>query len=348
MSISRRRVLSALICAILILSLCGNGYADQAGAASPGILFGEEFWELYNLQSIEAQTGSYAAVGEKLYKLTGLGEIYSYDFQKHEYALLTTVPAFGRTGEKKYSDQDPAVRKQVEAAVFQIVGALDSDVLYGYNPGSGLFGTIDAEGIHWQDVRLDNAMALEYSDMQGLVLPCSLDTPFVEGDTLYGYRASNMWTENGSQPIDGKLCSYDLHTGACTVTDLPGTYAICPYKSGWILLLRRLENGRMVLTEFDLSAKAFGEEIPLSITTDSTDYLDVGDMISGVAYHEATNTFIYDSQGKLWESVGGQEFHEMPVTMPDKFEYINLAGSWTWIMPDGSYLCPFSLYCLVV
>ena len=159
---------SSLLCICMALALlCISNNRPKAIASNhTGMthkkiveIFGDDFWKQFELQSLsDISAISFAVSGNCAYQLMENGDLYQLDLQKMEYRLFCQLPALptvGFSSEMQYSDLNDAVKTQIDGAVFQIIGDIRENLLYGYCPVSGRIGVIDETGIHWNGVQFD-------------------------------------------------------------------------------------------------------------------------------------------------------------------------------------------------
>lgn len=287
-------------------------------------LFGQDFHDQFNLTTLR-RVGwiDTVAIRNTLYRLMVNGDIYQYDVASGEYSLYCTVPTppEGTGAETTYSSLSDKLKTALEKSVYQLF--VREGELYGYSSVSGAIGKIDEKGISWLDVRLDNAI----QSVQDSAWPNPLQYFFSKGNTLYAYydRALN---EYGEQPCNGVMLAFNLDTGRCTTTDLPDTYMMCPYQTGYALLLCGNSKKGAYLSSLDLSTGTIVDldiSVPFQLDAeafeDSWMYLE---QVGGLAY-DVSNKQIYlavpnalytandgqelapcEIQGEIWESLSGR------------------------------------------
>ena len=321
-----------------------------ANAEVPAQLFDKEFCSAFMLSGEDAviydtvYTGGrlYAVMGAEKYGYSGSGEIYYYDVEANEYGFLTKVKPRAYGSEKNWKDQTNEEKLTQDNRVFQLIGAIDTGMLYGFNPASGHIGAIDQDGIHWSETKLDTALLIEFAD----TLPQNLSMPFIDGNALYGYASPNMFSaEDANCSPEGLLLSFDLTTGVCRSVYLPDTYAFCPYTPGKALLLRRMSSGRLFLSTFDLNTLTIEHDTfaKLPVSSSGTSWFDVcldtAD-IGGLSYCAETDTIFALGKAGLWQSIAGAAFEMKDTDWPDHFfggtmlDWLTIKQSWA--MPDGS------------
>lgn len=343
----KNRLLMILcFCMVLYLTGCARPQPEQQGKDADNLLqttiqvgekdttvskvviatelFGEDFHDQFNLTTLR-RVGwiDTVVIGNTLYRLMGNGDIYQYDVTSGEYSLYCTVPTppEGTGAETTYSSLSDKLKTALEKSVYRLF--VREGELYGYSSVSGAIGKIDEKGISWLDVRLDNAIQRE----QDSAWPNPLQYFFAEGNTLYAYydRALN---EYGEQPCNGVMLAFNLDTGKYTMTDLPDTYMMCPYQTGYALLIRGNSKKGAYLSSLDLSTGAIVDldiSVPFQLDAeafeDSWMYLE---QVGGLAY-DASNKRIYlavpnalytandgqelapcEIQGDIWDSLSGR------------------------------------------
>lgn len=304
-------------------------------------LFGVEFREQYALNPMDAVCLSQTVIGNRYYCLTTTGNIYFYDGDTNEYVFLTTVPVphSGMSYQGKgYSNLDENSKQERDNAVFQLIGSVDSKVLYGYCPTSGRIGVIDSEGVHWENIHLDNSIQMVGNESW----PTPLMSPYIECDTLFAYYEPAWWSEDENDECRSELWAFNLQNGEFTTKALPETYGLSSYKPNQMLLLRRAPSGLLYLSVFDpYEAKILQDnliELPLHIT--ATNFASVASCISGLAFHDVSDSLVYAGAEGVFQSINGSEFRQIELNQP-LWEELPFWGS-AWIMQSGAYVFPNS------
>lgn len=333
-----KRTLLALLLVCLSFSLWNGAVsAEDMPPADVRKIFGEEFRAQFGLQDLySASPMSFAVTGNRAYQLMTSGDIYSCDLETGEYSLYASVPALpqlGYSAEMKYSDLDDGVKAIVDGAVFQIIGRIDGDELYGYCPTSGRIGPIDDAGIHWNDVRLDNSIQMK----EDPAYPEDLMYARIVGETLYAFRNR---AENAEMPCEGQILKFSLETGDCRTADVPGAYMLCCTPSARALLLCREAQGRMVLRGYDLLSETmddFAYPLPPSLNQGvEEDWFSVMMLSSGLAWCEDRGDVLIAAPDCLWQCADDGNLRRIPLYGP-AWEELS-AYSEAWFSENGYYV----------
>lgn len=350
MSTKKAMIAITMLCAIFIAVIHENAFASGGSKEDSDynidytrvdLLFDEDFDQQYNVNFLDKISRSEVVIGNRYYSLMSSGNIYYFDADTNSYGFLTsvTVPQTGIEYQGvRYSDLEEAERQVRDQSVFQLIGAVDSNTLYGYCSTSGRIGIIDESGIHWSDVPLDNFLQMEKDE----IWPEPLYFAYIEGNSVYAYCGSTEWPDNNSSKYIGQLLTFDMQTGKCVLTELPQTYAFCPYTNGQMLLLRCKDDGQMYLSSFDHSTHLITEEqFPvLPLMTPADGYESVVFSIAGLAFHEQSGSIVYSDVNGVWQSVQGNAFHHVELGQK-LWEDLTPRGQ-AWIMQNGSYIFPNS------
>ena len=330
-------VVTVLLFAGLCFS-CASALASEQTAAYTDIdeIYGEAFWDQFNLQSLsDISSISFTVSGDHAYQLMANGDLYQLDMQSMEYSLLCRVPALPTSdfsAEMRYSDLDEYVKMQADSAVFQIIGDIREDRLYGYCPVSGRIGIIDETGIHWKEAQFDS----KDTNRMNIAYPEALLCAFVDGNLLYAFvdRAADS-----DAPCQGSLVSFDLDSGKCSYVDLPGVYAFCPYMDGVLLMLTRNSQGRLCLDSYTLSngnVASVVSSLPIELDPGcGEDWFSVASLVSGLAYDQTNNVIFLAGENGLWhgaaESLSYESFDDKAWDTRDPYGQ-------AWISENGNYI----------
>lgn len=309
-------------------------------------LFGSEFREQFALSPMDSVCLSETVIDNRYYYLSASGSIYYYDGDTNDYVFLTTVPV-PQTGMnyqgKGYSDLDEGSKQGRNNVVFQLIGAIDSKLLYGFCPTSGQVGVIDHEGIHWENTRLDNSIQMAGNESWPTPLMC----PYIECDTLFAYYEPSWWSFDENTECKSELWMFNLQNGEFAAKALPETYGFTPYSSNQMLLLRRAVSGQLYLSVYDSYTSTILQEnlveLPMHIT--STNFASIASRISGIAFHEPSNSIVYAAADGVYQSINGDDFRQVEVNQ-QLWEELPFWGS-AWIMQNGAYVFPNSDHYLV-
>ena len=332
-----KRTISALLLICLLMPVwCSAAHAEQQ--ANVQKIFTEAFWEQFDLQTLdETSSYSFAVTGNSAYQLMSSGDIYAYDLETGEYALYAHVPALPKQAYSpgfKYSELDDETKALVDGAVFQLIGRIDGDELYGYCLTSGLIGRIDEEGIHWNEIRLDNSLQMKGN----LPWPDSLLDARILGESLYAFYNK---AENFDAPCDGVILKWNLVTGDCQITEVPGAYALCCTPSEHALLLCMDDEGMIVLRRYDLQTQAMNqsaESLPISQTqVEANDQYSVRTLFSGLAWHEDQGLIYFATPDGLWFCAADDENPSRIALNGNAWDGLNVTSE-AWLSKDGSYV----------
>lgn len=322
----KRLATSILFLVMCLAALGGNTLADTA--------FDEAFYEENHIWDQGTITlRSIAVAGDAVYGLMTNGDIYRWPPNTGEcmrFAQVTALPKFDM--EKPFSKQNDNLKKELGKAVFSLIGT--EEALYGFNPITGGFGCIQDGGIAWNDVRLDTSILMQRDHSY----PLSIEFPFVEGDTLYGFY-DMAWQQAGEHPCQAILLSFDLKTGMCTANELPGALRFCRYTPGNLLLMRDNGTKTPVLTRYAL---ANGEQadldVPLPLEIDRDYYSDwwtFNTQIGGLAYDQASGAIYLADLDGLW--IGKEDAPFTRWSPAERWDYL-VSNSQAWVLPDGRYV----------
>lgn len=335
---------SSLLCICIALALLCIGNNCPMAIASNHTdmtykkiveIFGDDFWKQFDLQSLsDISAISFAVSGNCAYQLMENGDLYQLDLQKMEYRLFCQLPALPTvdfSSEMQYSDLNDAVKAQIDGAVFQIIGDIRENLLYGYCPVSGRIGVIDETGIHWNGVQFDCAD----TNPTNAAYPEALSYAFVDENVLYAFVDQPSISDESCQ---GVLVSFDLQSGNCAYTELPETYLFCPYENDQLLLLVRDSQGEMHLDRFNISTFERDEVISVvPIVSDAEcgdDWFSIASAISGLAYNDE-DIFLATEDG-LWLMEGTNHFSNVALE-GSAWTTVN-PYSQAWISCGGAYV----------
>lgn len=301
-------------------------------------LFGADFREQFNLNLLDAVPLSHTVLENRWYILTYSGQIYYFDGNTQEYMYLTTVStpqSDTKYQGKAYSDLDEKSQQERDRVVFQIIGAIDTGELYGYCPTSGHIGTIDDEGIHWMNVHLDNHLQMTGDESW----PTPLMFPYIESGTLYAYYDPLWYSDDESAICCGELWSFSMDNGAFTTIELTECYGLAPYKPHEMLLLRRKSSGRLYFSVYDPYEAAILQDdlIELPLCVAATNFASVASCVSGIAFHEGSDSIVYAGADGIYQSISESEFCQITLNQQLLWEELPFWGS-AWIMKNGAYV----------
>lgn len=332
-----KRTISALLLICLLMPLCCKAaHAEQQ--ANVQKIFTEAFREQFGLETLdEISSYSFAVTGNSAYQLMSSGDLYAYDLETGEYALYAHVPALPKqvySTVLTYSDLDDESKALVDGAVFQLIGRIDGDELYGYCPTSGLIGRIDEEGIHWNEIRLDNSLQMK----NNRPWPENLEYARIIGESLYAFYNQ---AENSEAPCEGAILQWNLATGDCQITDVPGAYALYCTPSEHALLLCRDDEGMIVLRRYDLQTQAMDqstESLPISQTkVEANDPHSVRTLFSGLAWREEQGLTYFATPDGLWSCAADDESPRRIALHGNAWDTL-VSTSEAWLTKDGSYV----------
>lgn len=144
--------------------------------------------------------------------------------------------------------------------------------VYGFNSFSGKFGPIDAQGVHWNEVRLDvSPMRARNSEIRCREMIRS----FLSEDDQYDYLIYDEHYEYG------ELYRFDLATGSYHKYEVERLITFYPYKDGSYMVLRLDENGAYVISALNMET---GELTDLDYDLSQFDHDDMQRQACGLAY----------------------------------------------------------------
>ncbi|MEG1776158.1 MAG: hypothetical protein RR367_06605 [Clostridia bacterium] len=216
-----------------------------------------------------------------------------------------------------YADMSKAQREQADQTMTKL--AVSGQTLYAVNEYTGRIGTVDAQGIAWQESGFDNADFFSANGDQRCYTASFADDTTLYLQAEYGEEESSLYWNHS-------VLTLDLHTGATRRYKTPGMQAMCLYREGSMLLLRRSKANTYLLTALDLATGALSD---LTYALPSVD-----DGIGGLAYDPASDAIYYMDQGGIYQSIGGAAFTRI---LPHS--YGNLVHEFTqgFITKDGRY-----------
>ena len=351
-----RLLIMLCFCMVLYLTGCGRPQPEQQGmdadtllrttiqggekdtAVSKAViateLFGKDFHDQFNLTTLR-RVGwiDSVVIGNTLYRLMRNGDIYQYNVISGEYSLYCTVPTppEGVGAETTYSSLSKKLKAALEKSVYRMF--VREGELYGYSSVSGAIGKIDEKGISWLDVRLDNAIQRE----QDSAWPNPLQYLYAEGNILYAYydRALN---EYGEQPCNGVMLAFNLDTGKCITTDLPDTYMMCPYQTGYALLLRGNSKKGAYLSSLELSTGTIvnlDTSVPFLLDAEAFENSWMfSEQVGGLAYDISNKRIYLAVPNALYTANDGQELTPCEI-QGDIWD--SLSGRSGFILENGAY-----------
>ena len=317
--------LFALVLALAI-SLC-------ALSANAEELFDDKFREDTHLidQGLVGRL-SVTVAGDNVFALYENGEIYSWNSSTKEYSLFATVDAFPDVDiEIPYSQQSDDMKALLNSCVFSLLS--DGEHLYGLNLISGAIGEITADGIAWNEVKLD----LSIINQCDLAWPHALIRPFFYQNSLIAYY--DMSAATGGNDYTPAILQFDLSTGAYTMTSCPKAITMCHYQDDTVLFL---QDSGTSLPEFVLYNLSTGEYTNLDITAPFeinrkllAESCDILGTLGGLTYDAVNDTIYLADETSLWVSTNGNAFSKQEID--DQWEYTVYYGD-AWVMPDGTFL----------
>ncbi|MBR3098523.1 MAG: hypothetical protein IKH18_02975 [Clostridia bacterium] len=166
----------------------------------------------------------------------------------------------------------------------------DGRQLWGWNIHSGLAGTVDGDGIHWRDVRLQTGVLHPDGDFATFRVVKS----YVAHDALYVFASLAEFQDEPGLA----LFRFDLSTGQEKHWEIPYAAGICRAgetscyslgldASGWFLQQVDTETGKISYVRSDLSA--FTAE----------------DVLCGLTYREESNELFFACGGYLYSMIPG-------------------------------------------
>ncbi len=275
-----------LLLTCLLCFACLSAFADTAGDE-------DIFTKAYLSENISSQTSlsiqDVAWVGDTCYAYLSDMSVYTWqtDGTLTRLCQLPAAPAAILADAVTLTDEDIA---QLKETVTYMAGG--KDAVYGINVYSGKFGTIDEEGIHWNDVLLD--VSCLNPDPEENFFPNRIADCFVDGSTLYAFVSLNPEYASESYGFYG----FDLSTGASRTYTVPEAVAVCPMQDGQFLFLCA-GSANYSLKQLD-AATGKVTSLPLSLAD-----FDVDMAVGGLAYDPESRTMALTAESTVWKSVQG-------------------------------------------
>ena len=291
-----------ILVSLLCLLVCAAAQAEWAE------LYDDPFAQQFQLNSLKERIVVCCAVDDSvIYGMTAKGAVYAYDCEAETFVLFTQLPAQPEVDlEKKPS---AATKQAMEEAVYYLL--LDENhVLYGFNPTSGLLGTVDANGIHWQDTAVDTSLFYRPGGYYPEIGFCQ---PHVVGDRLEGWIVPDE---------DGTSCtwlSFSLTDGSCTATEIPGSFQLCAYRDDTLLALVLTESQTIGLNVYDHEGayvRSYEGTLPSLQAEDGATVFDLQSIVGALAYDAASNTVYLMDETHLYRSKDGGSFEALEGAVP--------------------------------
>ena len=296
-------------------------------------LFDERFIADCHLQPEEIYKNQCVApVGNTVYQLMRNGDIFAWDSQTDEYALYAHVPKFPSfNSEIPFHSQSDSIKAEIEDTVFYLISSPDG--LYGINLVTGAIGLIDANGIHFNNVKLDTSFLKPSTEEW----PMAFANAFIENEKLYAYFDIGLLT--GEMPPQTTLLIFDLITGDCSTIYMENTIAFCRYTSGKLLLLQDDGTETPKLAIYDIASEKSSDldlVIPISMNRNTfQNSWEIHSEIGGLAYDSTNNTTYLSDVHGVWISIAGQPFERQS----SRSGWDMLIGTAeAWVLSSGDYV----------
>ncbi len=325
----------AVLLCVLILSL------SITGSAQTEVIFHDSLAAAYGLTLEDIYTAlSLTVIGDTAYRLLSNGDIYAWQSQQDQYSLYANVPAapWARVNvEIPFSQQSAVTQRELTESVSQLIPAEDG--LYGLNNLSGRIGSIDKNGWHVSDTRLNSAI-LWPSDA---VYPEPLRNAFITEGKLYAYHDLHYSTVEKPQPT---LLIFSLSTGACSVTQMPGVITFCRYAPGTLLCLMDSGTETPSLALYEIASGQMSEfEVAVPVSVERKYFEQSYRLhcrIGGLACDAADETIYLASVHALWLSAAGAAFQQAAEDVWQVWDHegesMTTAEADAWVLPSGGYI----------
>lgn len=318
----------AVLVPLLCLMVCAAAHAEWSE------LFGDAYAQQFQLSSLKDRIViCYAMDGHTVYGMTAKGTVYTYDCETAAYALFTQLPAQPDVDfEKKPSEATKqAMKEAVNYLLFD-----ENHKLYGFNSTTGLLGTVDAEGIHWQDQAVDTSVFYTPGSYYPEISFCQ---PQIIGDRLEG------WIVPDIDGTSSTWVSFSLTDGSCTATEIPDAFQLCRYQDDTLLALVLTKDQSMALNVYDRSGtyvRSYEGTLPTLQAADGTAVFDLQSIVGALAYDAASDTVYLMDESHLYLSRDGGAFEALegktPWLPPMNYSRIQpgdngtvlVNGQWLW------------------
>ena len=262
----------------LLLMVCAIAF----GALGEGAL--KRFEDTWMLAK-ELELGEDAA-----WVLDREGTLWIWPYDDTQPQILCRLPALPgalENGELSYDRLTPEDRALADESVQFLIGS--GGALYAVNQFAGRIGTVDGQGVHWQDTRFDTSPLLDDMGLQRMKTG-----EVIQGGILY--ILTNYWEESPAAEYFYKVIEIDLATGKTEAVNVPNAHIMCLYQ-GDLLLLCSDEGGNW-LERMDI---ATGQRQALDIRTPPGE-------AGGLAYHQPSGTLWLTVGSVVYQSSGGGNF----------------------------------------
>ncbi len=317
---------------LLVLSLCL--LVCTAAQAEWSEVFGDDFGEKLQLNTLRDRIVTcYAADGSTIYGMTATGVVYTYDSSTEQYAVFAQLPAQPEIDFEKAPGAD--LKQAMGEAVYYLLFD-DQHVLYGFNPTTGLLGTIDADGIQWQDTAVDTSI---FYSGKGYYPEGTFLQPHLSGDRLEG------WIVPDDEGTSSTWVSFSLTEGSCTGVEIAGAFQLCTYGDDTLLALVLTKEKTIELQVYDRSGayvRTYEGTLPTLPSADGTTVFDLQGVVGAMACDASSNTVYLMEETHLYCSRDGEPFAAMEETVPwmppINYSKMNLGdsglvlinGQWLW------------------
>lgn len=319
-----KKILSLCLALLLLRSTCTIASAAPVGAppAVDATIVETLFGEMYIKEVIAPQTGtSYqmldaVLVGDTAYACMADGTVYSFTVGEEDAQKYCTVPprplSLNSTLYANLSADEQAAANEIPTNF-----ATDGHALYVINIYAGRIGTLDENGITWQEACFDPAPFFSQDGWNRMV-----SGALIRDGQLY--IMVDYYDEDFSVEHNKGIVQIDIATGATKRLPIDHLYQLAPYGEGELLILRVPSAPRQVLSVYNTQTGEL-RDLPLELPS--------GDLLCGLVYDASSDTIIYSEMNGIFSSVNGAAFERL---RPYPFHYTDWSVD-GFLTPDGRY-----------
>ena len=227
--------------------------------------------------------------------------------------------------EDPYEDYPQETRDALENLVDAIF--VNKGQLHAINHRTGRIGTLDEQGVHWGDFKIDNSAYFGAGNLRVYAGGFAQDNSYIA--TLTDY---DMETDLESIT----LFLSDLSTGATRMIKTDKAVSVAPYRPGSLLLLRAVPEGTGLiwqLAELDLATEAISP-LPMALPKVNTEGENA---LGAFGYDPQLDAYYYATPNKLFMSKAKGPFQPTAILALD---HIAPGQSRGIPLPDSHYAVP--------
>lgn len=309
-----KKLCCMLLC-LLLLALGATALAEDDALEDIDIFTAEYILENQLYSGTIAGVQDIIWAGDMCYAYLVDMSVYTWQ-PGQEPAKLCVLPEAPASLYVAYESMSDADLAQLYETVTYI--AANEEGLYGLNVYTGKFGTIDEEGIHWQDTRLD----VDCLNPNGNFFPNRVARCFVTGDTLLTFVCESSTLGSEAYALYG----FDLKTGDATAYPVQDAVGLCWMGDDAFLLLCQADDG-YALRKLSL---ADGTVTDVDVSMDA---FSASSVVGGIAYDADSDTIAFVSSGYVYVSTAGGAPSPMALV---NTEYL-MSETAGYLLPDGRY-----------